>query len=166
MLSDVIQSGLNDQIQAELSSAYLYLSMSAWCEASNFHGFAAWMRRQSREEVAHAMKLFDYINDQSGRVKLKAVEQPPTDFGSALAMWQQTLDHEKSVTARIHQLCELAAKQNDYPTQEMLQWFVREQVEEEKTASTILEQVKMIGATGPAVFFLDRHLGKEAEAQQ
>lgn len=165
MLSAAMQSALNDQIQAELSSAYLYLSMSAWCEVSNLRGFAAWMRRQSREEVSHAMKLFDYITDQNGRVKLKAVEQPPTEFNSAVEIWQKTLEHEKTVTAQIHKLCDLAATENDYPTQEMLQWFVKEQVEEEKTASTNLEQVKMIGAQGPALFFLDRHVGKEAEAQ-
>lgn len=165
MLSDAMQSALNDQIQAELSSAYLYLSMAAWCDESNLRGSAAWMRRQSREEVSHAMKLFDYINDQQGRVKLKVVEQPPADFSSAVEIWQKTLEHEQGVTARIHKLCQLAAKENDYATQEMLQWFVKEQVEEEKTANTILEQVKMIGAGGPALFFLDRHLGKQAEAE-
>lgn len=165
MLSETIQSALNDQIQAELYSSYLYLSMAAWCEASNLQGTAAWMRRQSQEEASHAMKLFDYINDQQGRVRLKAVEAPPGDFTSALEIWQKTLDHEQSVTARIHKLCQLAHKENDFATQEMLQWFVKEQIEEEKTATTILEQVKVIGASGPALFFLDRHLGKEAEAE-
>lgn len=164
MLSNAMQSALNDQIQTELSSAYLYLSMAAWCEASNLQGSAAWMRRQSREEASHAMKLFDHINDLKGRVTLKAVEQPPADFSSALEIWQKTLEHEQSVTARIHKLYQLAAKETDYATQEMLQWFVKEQVEEEKTTSIILEQVKMIGAGGPALFFLDRHLGKQAEA--
>lgn len=165
MLSKAMQSALNDQIQAELYSAYLYLSMAAWCEASNLPGSAAWMRRQSREEVSHAMRVFDYINNQQGRVKLKAVEQPPADFGSAVEIWQKTLEHEQSVTARIHQLCQLTAKENDYATQEMLRWFVSEQVEEEKTANTILEQVKVIGAGGQALFFLDRHLGKQAAAE-
>lgn len=98
-------------------------------------------------------------------MKLKVVEQPLADFSSALEIWQKTLEHERSVTARIHNLCQLAAKENDYATQEMLRWFVSEQVEEEKAASTILEQVKMIGAGGPALFFLDRHLGKQAETK-
>lgn len=164
MLSDPMQSGLNDQLQAELYAAYLYLSMAAWCEASNLQGTAAWMQKQSREEASHAMKLFKYLTDQQGRVRLKAIEQPPTDFSSPLEIWQKTLEHEQSVTARIHKLYQLAHKQDDFATQEMLQWFVKEQVEEERTASSILEQVKMIGPGGPALFFLDRHLGKQAES--
>jgi ferritin len=166
MLSKNVQDALNDQINAELGSAYLYLSMSAWFEAENLPGSAKWMRRQAREEVAHAMRLFDFVNDCNGRVTLKAVKEPPVDFKSALAVWETTLKQEEGVTARIHALYSLALKEDDFRTQGMLHWFVNEQIEEEKTATTILEQVKRIGPSSSAIFFLDRHLGKEAEEKE
>jgi ferritin len=166
MLSKKVQDALNDQINAELGSAYLYLSMSAWFEAENLPGSAKWMRRQAREEVAHAMRLFDFVNDCNGRVTLKAVEEPQVEFKSVLAVWEMTLKQEESVTARIHALYSLAVNENDVRTQGMLQWFVSEQIEEEKTATTMLEQVKRIGPSSSAIFFLDRHLGKEAEEKE
>jgi ferritin len=162
MLSDTMQAALSQQINDELYSAYLYLSMSAHCEAKNLAGFASWMRRQSQEEVSHALKLFDYVTAQSGHVALKAIAQPPAEYSTVIDMWQQTLDHERHVSSLIHKLCDLAHRENDYATQSMLQWFVTEQVEEEKTASRILEEVKMIGPSSSALLFLDRHLGKEA----
>src|SRR5574341_205789 len=163
MLSEPMQAALNEQVNAELYSAYLYLSMSAYCESRNLAGFAAWMRRQSQEEVTHALKLFDYINDQNGRVLLKAVAQPPTEFASIIEVWQQTLDHERHVSSLIHKLFDQAHRANDYATQSLLQWFVTEQVEEEKTASRILEEVKMVGASSSALLFLDRHVGKKTD---
>ncbi len=166
MLSQKLQAALNDQINAELASAYLYLAMAAHFEAGNLTGSARWMRRQAREEVSHAMKIFDFVSDRDGRVTLAAIAQPPGQFASALEVWEQTLKHEQSVTARIHQLYALAQAENDYPTQTMLQWFIDEQVEEEKAAKTILEQVRMIGSSNSAIYFLDRHLGKEAEEEQ
>jgi len=166
MISKAMQVALNDQIQAELASAYLYLSISAWCETSNLQGHAAWMRKQATEEVQHAMKIFGYINDQNGKVTLQAIDQPPPTFKSLLDVWQKTLANEQGVTARIHKLCDKAAKASDHATLEMLQWFVKEQVEEEKSVGTVLEQIKMIGAGGPALFFVDRHLGKEASAKE
>lgn len=164
MLSKPIQDAINAQINAELSSAYLYLSMSAHFEAANLPGSAAWMRRQSKEELAHAMKLFDYVNDQGGRVSLKPLPGPPAKFTSVADVWRQTLDHEREVTERIHALFHLAHKANDFATQALLQWFVTEQVEEEKTARRILEEVKLLGPTSTALYFFDRHLGKEAES--
>lgn len=165
MLSQTLQTALNEQINAELGSAYLYLAMAAHFEASNLTGSAHWMRRQAREEVSHAMKIFDYVHNRDGRVALAAIAQPPAQFASPLEVWEQALKQEQAVTARIHQLYALAANENDYPTQTMLQWFVNEQVEEEKAAKTILEQVRMIGPSSSAIYFLDRHLGKEAEAK-
>jgi ferritin len=165
MLSESMQAALNEQINAELCSAYRYLSMSAYCEANNLAGFARWMRRQSQEEVSHALKIFDYVVDQNGRVILKAVAQPPAEYRSMTDVWQQTLDHERHVSGLIHKLYELAGRENDYATQSMLQWFVAEQVEEEKTASRILEEVKMIGSSTSALLFLDRHVGKEADRE-
>jgi len=159
MLSKKIQDALNQQINAEISSAYLYLSMSAYCAAGNRPGSAHWMRVQWQEELSHATKLFDYINDRGGRAVLKAVAQPPADFKSLRDVFQQVLDHEREVSAMIHRLYEAAVKETDYPTQIMLQWFITEQVEEEKSATEIIEQLKLIGDQGAAVIMLDRHLG-------
>lgn len=163
MLSQKLQAALNDQINAELASAYLYLAMAAHFEANNLAGSGRWMRRQAKEEVEHAMKIFDHVLDRDGRVTLAAIPQPPAQFASTLDVWEQTLKHEQGVTARIHKLYALAQAENDYPAQTMLQWFIDEQVEEEKTAKTILEQARMIGTSSSAIFFLDRHLGKETE---
>jgi ferritin len=162
MLSKKLLTALNDQINAELGSAYQYLAMAAWFESANLEGSAAWMRRQSREEVAHAMKIFEFVHDCDGRVKLGAIAQPKGQFASVLGVWEAALKQEQHVTARIHALHRLAADERDLPTQTMLQWFVTEQVEEEKTARSILEQVRMIGGSTSAIYFLDRHLGKDA----
>ena len=166
MLSSKIQAALNDQINAELGSAYIYLAMSAHLEAVNLTGFARWMRRQAREEVSHAMRIFDFVNDCDGRVVLKAIPEPPAEFSSVVEIWESALKQEQGVTARIHALYALAADEKDYATQTMLQWFVTEQVEEEKNAKMILEQVARIGPSSTAIYFLDRHLGKEAEEKE
>jgi len=166
MLDAKIESALNEQINHELASAYLYLSMAAHFEAENLPGSAKWMRRQAKEEQAHAMKIFDYVNDRDGRVRLQAVPQPPVEFGSTIEVWEQTLTHEQKVSGLIYALYALAMEAKDYPTQALMQWFVTEQVEEEKTARTILDQVRKIGAASSAIFFLDRHLGKQAEEKE
>ena len=163
MISPKLLAALNDQINAELGSAYLYLAMAAHFEATNLQGSAAWMRRQAREEVGHAMKIFDFVVDRDGRVTLQAIAQPQVQFGSTLEVWESALKQEQGVSARIHALYTLALEEKDYPTQTMLQWFITEQVEEEKTAKSILDQVKMIGPASSAIYFVDRHLGKEAE---
>ncbi len=159
MLTKAMQDAINQQINAEISSAYLYLSMSAHCAATNRVGSAHWMRVQWQEELSHAMKLFDYINDRGGRAVLKSIAQPAMEFKSLLDVFQQVLDHERAVTGMIHRLYEAAVKENDYATQVLLQWFITEQVEEEKNATEIIEQLKMIGDQGAAVIMLDRHLG-------
>ena len=164
MLSAKLQAALNDQINAEFASAYSYLGMAAWLEAANLPGSASWLRRQAREEVGHAMKVFDFVNDRDGRVTLKAVPAPAAKFASSVTVWEQVLKQEEAVSARIHALYALAVQEKDYPTQTMLQWFITEQVEEEKTARTILDQATKIGAASSAIYFLDRHLGKEAGA--
>ncbi len=166
MLSPKLQGALTDQINAELGSAYLYLAMAAHLEASHLPGSAQWMRRQAREEVSHAMKIFDFVNDCDGRVMLKAIPEPQAEFASIVEIWEVTLKQEQGVSARIHALYALAAQEKDYAAQTMLQWFVAEQVEEEKTARTVLEQVKRIGSSSSAIYFLDRHLGKDAEVKE
>ncbi len=166
MLSDKLQKALNAQVNAELGSAYQYLAMAAHFDAANLEGQAQWMRRQSREEVAHAMKIFDFVHDRDGKVVLEAVAKPKGQFASTLAVWEAVLKQEQHVSGLIHALYRLAGEEKDYPTQAMLQWFIEEQVEEEKTARTILEQVRMIGASSSAIYFLDRHLGKDAEKKE
>jgi ferritin len=163
MLSDRMLGALNEQINAELSSAYQYLAMAAFFESLNLEGSAHWMKRQSREEVEHAMRIFEYVHDRDGRVSLGAVAQPQNQFDGPLAVWEAVLKQEQGVTARIHALYALATEEKDYATEVMLQWFVNEQVEEEKQAKSILEQVRMIGPSSSAIFFVDRHLGKAAE---
>jgi len=166
MLTAKLQAALNDQINAELGSAYTYLAMTAHLEASNLQGSAQWMRRQAREEISHAMKIFDFVNDCDGRVVLKTIPEPQAEFSSTIELWELALKQEQGVSARIHALYALAAQEKDYATHTMLQWFIGEQVEEEKTARTILEQVRRIGSSSSAIYFLDRHLGKEAETKE
>lgn len=159
MLSKVMQDALNEQIKHEFYSSYLYLAMSAYFESNSMPGFARWMRVQSEEENAHAMRLFDFINDRGGSVELQAIEQPPGEFKAPLDAFQQALEHERKISALIHQLYELAVKEKDYPAQVHLQWFVDEQVEEEKNASQIVEQLKLAGNDGAALLMLDTALG-------
>jgi len=163
MLSDRMREAINDQINAELYSAYLYLSMAGHCEAVNLPGFASWMKNQAQEEVTHGMKLFDYLNDRGARVVLKPVAQPPVEFASPTALFQKTLEHEQEVTARIHRLYAMSVEENDYATQNELQWFIKEQVEEEKTATLVLEQLKRVGDQGTALIIVDRYLAERGK---
>jgi len=163
MISTKMEKALNEQINEELFSSYLYLAMSAWFESQNLPGFAAWMKVQAREENTHAMKFFEFVFDRGGRVVLQAIDQPPVDFKSPLDLFQQTLQHEQKVTGMINHIYDLASKENDYATQTFVQWFITEQVEEEKNASQILEQLKVIGDQPAALFMLDSYLGKRGD---
>jgi ferritin len=160
MLSPKMLDALNQQINHELASAYLYLAMAAQCEAHSLPGMANWMKRQAGEEYGHGMRLFEHICDRGGRVVLAAIPQPPAEFGSPLALFQQVLAHERKVTAYINAVYELALEEKDYAAQVALHWFVNEQVEEEKNASIIVDQLKAIPEGSSAVLFLDRQLGK------
>jgi ferritin len=162
MLSDSMKQALNDQINHELYSAYLYLSMAAHFEAANLSGFANWMKYQAREEQEHAMKFLEYLLEQDAAVTLKAIQQPPAQFGSPQATMQAALEHEQHVTGLINQLYGLALQDKDYASQGMLQWFVNEQVEEEGTLRKIVEQLKMVGDHGAALFMVNAHLGSRA----
>lgn len=158
MLTERLQNALNDQLNAEYYSAYLYLSMAAYLESLDFPGMAHWMRMQYEEEVIHALKFFDFINDRDGRVILKAIDQPPSDFGSIEQVFEEVLAHEQKVTGLIHNLYALAVEENDYPTQSMLQWFIDEQVEEEKTASEMLAKVRLVKDYPPGLLMLDQEM--------
>jgi len=158
VLSQTLQDALNSHINKELYSSYYYLAMSAYCDTINLSGFAHWLRRQSYEEYGHGMKIFGYVSDRGGRVTLKAIDQPPVDFQSAVDVFEKVLEHEKVVTAGINELYAKAVEEKDYATQAFLQWFISEQVEEEKTASEIVEQVKMVGGHPNGLMMMDRHL--------
>jgi ferritin len=159
MIKKRIQEAINDQIKHELYSSYYYLAMSAYCDSLNLPGFANWMYRQYQEETEHAMRLFNFLLDRGGKVELKAIDAPPKDFKSPLNVFESVLKHEKKVTSLIHKLYELSVKEGDYPTQVEMQWFITEQVEEEKNAGDIVEQIKLAGDNSTALLILDRELG-------
>ncbi len=163
MFSQTLHTALNDQIKYEFDSAHLYLSMSAYFEGLNLPGFARWMRVQYQEEVSHALKFFDFINQRGSHVVMKAIDQPPTTFESTLDVFQQALANEQKVTALINQIYALAVQENDYPTQVMLHWFIMEQVEEEQSVSQIVELLKLSGGQGTALIMLDRQLAARKE---
>jgi len=158
MLSKTLQQRLNDQIQKEFYSSYLYLAMAAHFESANLPGFASWMKKQAEEERGHAMRLWDHVYDRGGKVELKAIEQPPTAYGKPLEVIQQLLEHEQKVTASINALYAQALKDGDVAAQVCLQWFVTEQVEEEKNATELVEQLKMAGDKGFGALFMDKHV--------
>ena len=160
MINKTMQNAMNEQINKELFSSYLYLSMAAYFEDKNLPGFANWMRLQADEEREHAMKFYDFILERGGQVQLKAIEAPKTDWGSNLEVVEEVAAHEAKVTASINELYELALKEKDYPAQVMLQWFITEQVEEESSAAEVLASLKMIEARETAVLQLDHRLSK------
>jgi ferritin len=160
MFGEAIQDAMNEQMKNEFYAAYQYLSMAAYCESENLPGFAHWMRAQAREETEHAMKFYDFILDRNGRVVLQAIEGPVVEFGSPLEVFERALEHEQKVTAMINDLYGLAVRENDYASQTFLQWFVTEQVEEEKNAGDVVETLKMIGDKSEALFLLDRELAR------
>jgi ferritin len=163
MLTKAVLEALNDQIRFEFSSAYVYLSMSAHCEAENLPGFARWLRVQWEEELKHAMKLFHFVFERGGRVTLQGIEKPVGKWKSPAEVFDQVLAHEQKVTSSIHRLYDVATREKDYPTQVMLQWFISEQVEEEKNATEIVELLKLAGSSGPALLMVDRQLGARAK---
>jgi ferritin len=160
MISKTMQDAINEQINKELYSSYLYLSMAAYFEDKNLPGFANWMRVQTGEEREHGMKFYDFLVDRGGRVMLKAIAAPATEWKTSLEVFKEVQAHEAKITASINSLYELALQEKDYPSQVMLQWFINEQVEEEKNAADIVQQLELIDAHGTAVLMLDKQLGK------
>lgn len=156
-------AAINEQINAELFSSYLYLSMAAWFETQNLRGFARWMHVQAKEEQAHAMKFFGYLVDRGAAVKLQAVDAPPAQWDSPLAAFKAVAAHERKVTGLIHKLAELADAEKDRATAAMLTWFISEQVEEEAHADEIVAKLEMIGDFVGGIFQMDGHLGKRGE---
>lgn len=160
MINPKMKDGINAQIKAELESAYLYLSMSAYFQNANLPGFAHWMRIQSKEELAHAMKFYDFILERGGEVVLLQLDQPEFKFTSAEEIFDKTYKHEQLVTSLINKLYELAIAEKDYPAQILLQWYITEQVEEEANASQILEMIKMVENKPYSLLAIDHRMGK------
>lgn len=160
MLSKTMQDALNAQINCEQYSAQLYLAMSAHCDAMSFKGFAHWLRVQAGEETAHAMKLIDFVLDRHGKLELQPIQAPPTEFGGVIQVFEKTLEHEKSITARINALFEMARAEKDYASEITLQWYVTEQVEEESSVGQIVDHLRAVGEQGGGIWYLDSKMGK------
>ena len=161
MLKPKMTEALNGQINKEHYSAYLYLAMSAHCKSQGFKGFANWFHVQYQEETVHAMKLYHYLLEQGEKVKLGAIEQPPSEFASPAAMFEATLKHELFITKSIYDLMNLAIAEKDHATQILLQWYVTEQIEEEANDKEIIGKLKLVGE-GPGLFWIDKELGSRA----
>ncbi|MCS7239460.1 MAG: ferritin [Thermoguttaceae bacterium] len=158
MLSEKLVAALNDQLNAEYYSSYLYLAMSAHCEAEGFPGMGHWLRKQSEEELGHAMKFYRFILDRGARVELKSVEAPPNRWQSPLALFENVLEHERKVTQRIWNLIDLSGAEKDPATRVFLHWFVDEQVEEEAQAALIVQRLRLVGDSINGLFIIDREL--------
>jgi ferritin len=158
MISDKMVKGITRQINREIYSGYFYLAMASYAQDAGLAGVANWFNIQLQEELSHAKKLYDYLQQQNVRVMLESIESPPQDFSSITDLFKQTLEHEKKVTAMINDLINMAIDQKDRATEIMLQWFVTEQVEEEANAQEILQKLKVFGEKGDALLMIDREL--------
>jgi ferritin len=158
MLKEKMQAALCDQINAELYSSYLYLAMAAHFESINLRGAAAWMRVQAQEELTHMMKFYDFVNERGGKVTLQPVDGPPSEWDSTLAAFEAAYEHECYITERINKLVDLSLELSDHATNNFLQWFVAEQVEEESSVDDVVQQLKLAGDQGQGLFMIDREL--------
>ena len=165
-MSKELQTSLNAHLNKELYAAYLYLSMAAWFEAENLPGMSGWMRAQAGEEYQHAMKFWEHLTDRGGRVELLAIGQPPARFKSAVDAFEQALEHERQVSTEINKLYEAAEKNHDHAAEVFLQWFITEQVEEEKTAQQMVDTLKMANGSPAALLMLDREFGSRSSAAE
>lgn len=160
MLKKKMLKAFNDQINAEMYSSYFYLAMEAYFQSISLKGFAAWMRAQVQEELMHAMKFYDYVNERGGKVTLEAIAKPEANWESPLVVFEAVLKHEEHVTSLINNLVDLAISEKDHASNNFLQWFVSEQVEEEASASEVIERLKLIKDNTSGLFMMDTELGK------
>lgn len=158
IISKKMQEAINEQINAEMYSAYMYLSMSSHFQSQGLQGFANWMYVQWQEEMTHAVKFFNYVHERGGKVTLKEIKQPPYEWSSALEIMEASLEHEQHVTSLINKLVEISLEEKDYATNNMLQWYVKEQVEEEANVTAIVDELKMIGESKQGLLMLDKEL--------
>ena len=164
MLDGKIEQGINDQINAELYSAYLYYSMAAYFEGLSLKGFSHWLRVQALEEMTHVQKFFAYLNDRGGRVVLMPIDAPPSDWQSPLSVFEEVYAHEVKVTGLINKLMDLVLAASDHASSSFLQWFVSEQVEEEATADEVLQKLKLVDKTEGGLFLLDQEMDRRTFA--
>ncbi len=164
MLSKKMEKALNEQINAEFYSSYFYMNMAIYCDENDLPGFANWLYAQAQEEYDHALKILHFVQDRDGSVQLDKIDKPEGGFKSILDVFEKVLAHEKKVTGLIHNLYTLASSEKDYPSQIMLQWFIEEQVEEEKTAKEIVQQLKWVGDKNTALYMLDQKMGERPGA--
>lgn len=160
MISSKIQDLLNAQLNREYTSSYAYLGMAAYAESVSLVGFAHWLRVQHREELEHALKFYEYINAQNGRVTLEAITKPRADYGSIVEVFNKVLEHEQAITRSIHELYAVAEADKDYATKNFLAWFVGEQVEEEGAARLMVDKLAMIGESKGSLLYLDKEAKK------
>ena len=160
MINKKMQDALNEQINAEFYSAYLYLSMAAYFESTNLPGFATWMRAQTQEELLHAMKIYDYVNERGDRITLKSIAEPPSEWKSPLDAFEAAYGHEQKVTGLINGLVKLANEEKDIAANTFLQWFVHEQVEEEESAETVVNKLKQVADASDGMNMLDNEMGQ------
>lgn len=165
-MKEALVTAVNDQINAELESAYLYLAMSARMEERNLPGLARWLKIQWEEEIAHAMKFYDFLIQRDAHVSLKAIAQPEATFDSPVEAFKIVLEHERHITNRIWKLSELAAQESDFALQSLLKWFVDEQVEEEDNARAAIDALSLVGNSGPGLFLFDREMGERSAPAQ
>jgi ferritin len=160
MLKKTVLKALNEQINAELYSAYLYLAMAVWCTDQNLPGFANWLKAQAKEETGHGMRFYKHLEERSAHVELKAIDVPPKDWKSPLAVFQAAYEHEQKVTGMIYDIVNLATREGDHAAAIMCQWFVTEQVEEEAQTLALVEKLKLAGESKGALLYIDKELGK------
>lgn len=165
MINEKLEKAFNDQINKELYSEYLYLSMQAYFERLNLKGFVNWMSVQVQEEHAHALGMFDYLNQRGGNVQLEAIDKPETDWESPLAVFEQVLEHEEYVTSRINALMDVAEETKDRAAMSFLNWYLKEQVEEEDNVGNVLATLKLIGDDKKALLMLDKDLATKTFVQ-
>lgn len=158
MISQKMQDAINTQIQAEMYSAYLYLSMSAYCESKSLKGFANWLNVQYQEETFHATKLMAYLGERGGKVRLATIDAPPCEFGSMVELFEKVQDHEQHVTSLINKLYEVAVAEKDFAAQIFLQWYINEQVEEEASVGEVLDKLAVLGEKTSEILYLDKEL--------
>lgn len=166
MIGEKMERALNDQLQEELGSAYLYLAMAAYFHDHGLEGMAHWMHVQVEEEFGHAMRIFHHLVERGGRVRLQALPEPRFSWDSPVAAWKAAYEHERYISGRIHNLVELARAEKDHPAEVMLQWFVAEQVEEEDQTSRIAEKLERLGDSPRGLLWLDRELGKREKEEE
>jgi ferritin len=162
MMSQTVQDAINKQIHAELSASYAYLAMSAYCDRNNYTGSAQWLRVQSQEEYGHAMKLLDFMLARHAKAALMTIEQPKHEYKSLLDVFQTAFDQEKAVSAQIESIYDLAFREKAYPAAVQLEWFLTEQIEEEKTCRAIVAKLAMVGDDPASILDIDRDLGARA----